>query len=121
MSPRMAIPPVQKTVSKLLPITSELIICAVIYVFSSGSSRRRVSTLEDTLHGLLEIIMNSVKVLPSDLDSVMLIGTISTIETSKNLVNGTRDSLTGPPRILRNKISSAQVFPPRVRRRGLLM
>uniref|UniRef100_M4C959 thioglucosidase n=1 Tax=Brassica campestris TaxID=3711 RepID=M4C959_BRACM len=59
--------------------------------------------------------------LPSDLDSVMLIGTISTIETSKNLVNGTRDSLTGPPRILRNKISSAQVFPPRVRRRGLLM
>ncbi|KAG5405058.1 hypothetical protein IGI04_011177 [Brassica rapa subsp. trilocularis] len=29
------VPPVQKTVSKLLPITSELIICAVIYVFSA--------------------------------------------------------------------------------------
>ncbi|WZY79355.1 hypothetical protein YC2023_025739 [Brassica napus] len=46
---------------------------------------------------------------------------ISTTETSKNLANGTRDSLTGLSRILRNKISSAQASLPRVRRRGFLM
>ncbi|CAN7004188.1 unnamed protein product [Brassica oleracea var. botrytis] len=65
--------------------------------------------------------MNSAKVSPSDLDSVTLIGKIWTTETSKNLANGTRDSLTGLSRILRNKISSAQASLPRVRRRGSLM
>uniref|UniRef100_A0A0D3AXE5 thioglucosidase n=1 Tax=Brassica oleracea var. oleracea TaxID=109376 RepID=A0A0D3AXE5_BRAOL len=78
----------------------------LIYVtengFSTPSSENREQAIADYKRidylcshlCFLRTIMNSVKALPSDLDSVTLIGKISATETSKNLANGTRDSLT---------------------------